>query len=537
MRILALLLILLSAPALAEDVTLTSRVSAVTVYPKGATVTREAAFDLPEGRHRLTVTDLPRETPLASVRVTVEGATLGSVTTRTEAVPPSDAQERPEVAAARAEVARLEAALRSAEAGVADIRLEAEAARARLRFLDGLARREGLAAQDPAALGDVVAMIGRETLAARQAEAGAERRAQAAERDLEELREDLADARATLAALVPETGPRALLVVAVEAAAPTEGRLHLSYTVSGAGWTPLYDLHLSRAEGRVRIDRGAYLHQRTGESWRDVALTLATRRPSGQGAPGELDPWIPRLADPDEVLPALRATGEAGVADMAPPQAEEAMQARAAYDGLSVRYDYPEPVSVATGADRVRLMLPPVEAAARIAARAVPMLDDSAFLVARITTPEDTVLLPTGEARFYLDGRYTGRRPLPMVPGGAEATLSFGPIEGLALRRVVRTRAEGERGLITRGTERRETAEITVENLTGAAWPVELRDRVPVSENDALRISWTAAPPPDETDAGDARGILGWRFELPAGESRTITLDTEMSWPEGKVLR
>ena len=173
------------------------------------------------------------------------------------------------------------------------------------------------------------------------------------------------------------------------------------------------------------------------------------------------------------------------------------MTARAAFDGLSVRHDYPAPVSVASGADRVRLRLTPVEAEARIEARAVPMLDATAFLVARMTNADDAVLLPTREARFYIDGRYTGARPLPLVAPGAEATLSFGPIEGLVLRRVVRRRAQGERGLIARGTERRETVEITVENLTDTAWPVDLRDRVPVSEDEALRIDWSADPAPD----------------------------------------
>ena len=244
------------------------------------------------------------------MRVTLDGARLGSVTTRTEAVPPGAAQERPEVQAARAEVARREAALRAARADVADIRLEADAAQARLRFLDGLARRDGLAAQDAAALGDLVAMIGRETLAARQAEAGAERRADAAERGLEELSEQLARARQALAALVPETGPRALLVVAIEAEEQTEGRLRLSYTVPEAGWTPVHDLHLSRASGRVRIERGAHVHQATGENWRDIALTLATRRPAQQGAPGEIRPWIPRLTDPDEIRPLPRASAD-----------------------------------------------------------------------------------------------------------------------------------------------------------------------------------------------------------------------------------
>ncbi len=536
---LALSLVLVASPVLADDLAVTSRVSAATVYPEGATVTREAAFSAPAGEHELILTDLPRDTPLASVRVALDGARLGGVRTREDYVPPRQAEDDAEVQAARAEVERLEEALRAGRAEVADIRLEADAARARLRFLDGIGKAEGLAAQEPATLGDLVAMIGRETLEARRAETAAERRADAAERALKDLVEKLSRARQALEALVPETGPRALLAVAIRADAATEGQLTVSYTVPQAGWQPLYDLHLARDEGRVRIERGAFVRQETGENWRDIALTLSTRRPAQQGAPGEIHPWIPRLGDPDEIRPMPRVKGEGALMEMAAPAAAatEADMARPEFDGLSVRYAYPAPVSVATGADRVRLMLSPIEADAEIRARAVPLVDETAFLMARVTNSDEDVILPTSEARFYLDGRYVGQRWLPFAAAGAEMALSFGPIEGLTLKRVVKTRSEGDRGLINRASERRETVEITVENLTGESWPVTVLDRVPVSEQDDLRITWNARPDPDETDVEDKRGILAWRFDLEAGAQRTITLDTQMSWPEGKVLR
>jgi uncharacterized protein (TIGR02231 family) len=536
---LALSLVLVASPVLADDLAVTSRVSAATVYPEGATVTREAAFSAPAGEHELILTDLPRDTPLASVRVALDGARLGGVRTREDYVPPRQAEDDAEVQAARAEVERLEEALRAGRAEVADIRLEADAARARLRFLDGIGKAEGLAAQDPATLGDLVAMIGRETLEARRAETAAERRADAAERALKDLVEKLSRARQALEALVPETGPRALLAVAIRADAATEGQLTVSYTVPQAGWQPLYDLHLARDEGQVRIERGAFVRQETGENWRDIALTLSTRRPAQQGAPGEIDPWIPRLGDPDEIRPMPRVKGDGALMEMAAPAAAaaEADMARPEFDGLSVRYAYPAPVSVATGADRVRLMLSPIEADAEIRARAVPLVDETAFLMARVTNSDEDVILPTSEARFYLDGRYVGQRWLSFAAAGAEMALSFGPIEGLTLNRVVKTRSEGDRGLINRASERRETVEITVENLTGESWPITVLDRVPVSEQDDLRITWNARPDPDETDVEDKRGILAWRFDLEAGAQRTITLDTQMSWPEGKVLR
>jgi uncharacterized protein (TIGR02231 family) len=539
MRALCLPLLLVASPAIADDIALSSRVSAVTLYPQGATVIREVPFAAPAGTHDLILADLPRGTPLASVRVSVEGARMGGVTTRRDYVPPRDMAESAELLAARAEVERLEEAMRTARARIDDIRLEAEAARARLAFLDRIGQGDGAAALEIDRLRALSQMIGTETLAARQTALEATRRADAAERALTDQQEALEAARKALKALVPEEEARAMLAVAVSADTATEGRMVVTYTIADAGWQPLYDLHLARASGALRIERGALVRQSTGENWQDVALTLSTARPSEQTQPGQIWPWVPRIVDPEEIRPLARQKGADALMSMAAPAAEmeSAVVADAYFDGLSVTYSYPGPVDVTTGADHVRLMLGTLKAQTEIVAQAVPMLDQTAYLMAEFTNETDEILLPTAEARFYLDGRYVGQRGLGLIAAGDEADLSFGPIDGLRLSRTLRDRNEGDRGLIRKSNEMTEAVVIEVENLTGMAWPLRVLDRVPVSEQDDLEITWSATPKPAEENVDDMRGILAWEFDLPAGETQTIRLDTAMEWPEGKVLR
>ncbi|KJS45574.1 MAG: hypothetical protein VR71_01330 [Roseovarius sp. BRH_c41] len=539
MRALSLPLIFLALPAMADDIALSSRVSAVTLYPQGATVIREVAFSAPAGQHDLILADLPQGTPLASVRVTVEGARMGGVTTRNDYVPPRDPDDSDALIAARAEVERLEEALRTARNEITDIRLEADAARARITFLSQIGQGDGAAALAIDQLRDLTTMIGAETLAARQAEADATRRADTAERALKDQIETLEEARQALNALVPEDEARAMLAVAITSDTETQGMLTVTYTIPDAGWQPLYDLHLARDSGALRIDRGAFVQQSTGENWQNISLSLSTLRPSEQTEPGQIWPWIPRIQDPEEIQPLARGKAESGLMTMAAPMAEAANadMASASFDGLSVTYSYPTPVTVTTGADRVRLMLSPLETDAEIVAQAVPMLDPTAFVMARLTNDTGEILLPTPEARFYLDGRYVGQRWLDLIADGDKADMSFGPIEGLRLTRLVTDRNEGDRGIITKSNQQTEAVEITVENLTGETWPLRLIDRVPVSEQEDLEITWEAEPMPAERDIDGARGILAWTFDLPAGETRKITLDTTLTWPEGKVLR
>jgi len=530
----------LPVAAWAEDIPLTSEVSEVTLYPQGATVVREVEFSAPAGQHDLILTDLPKNTPLAAVRVSVEGAVMGSVTARDDFVPPRDPDMSAAREAARAEVERLEAALRDGEADVQAIKLEVQAAKARGAFLERLGQGEAVAGMTTTDLRDLVGMIGEESLAAMRAAHEAERRAAEADRALTDLRKELEAARAALRALVPEKEERAMLAVAVTSDEATEGTVRVSYTIREAGWTPVYDLHLARESGDLRIERGAFVRQSTGENWSDVAMTLSTVRPSEQVAPSEVFPWLRRIFDPEAVRPKTLMRSEAdGMAEMAAPQVEPMAveTAQANFDGLAVTYQYPGEVSIATGADRVRLALGTLETQAQVEARAVPLFDPSAFLMARVENDMGELILPTGEAMFYLDGRFIGKQYLEMIPAGGEADLSFGPIDGLRLTRTVLGREEGQRGVITRSSDFTEAVKIEVENLTGQAWPVRVIDRVPHSEQEELEVEWNATPRAAEVDVDGKRGVLAWSFDMAAGESREIGLEYDLQWPEGKVLR
>lgn len=538
MRILPLVLACLPALALAEDIPLSSDVSAVTLYPSGATVTRVVPFSAPAGTHQLILTDLPRSVPMDALRVTVEGAAMGHVSTRTDFVPPRSPDTDAAIAAARAEIARIEGKLRDGRARVADIRLMAEAARARVAFLRDLGHGDGVAGLETDALRGLVALIGEETFSALQTASEAERRADAAARDLKDIEDELKRAKEALAALVPEEKKRAMLAVSVRADAPAKGVLSVTYTTDKAGWQPAHDLRLDRESARLTVVRAALIRQKTGENWTDVALTMSTIRPSERTTPAEVWPMLRRIVDPDapRPKPLVRERFAADAAVAAPMQEPVVVTAEADFAGLSVRYDYPDPVSVASGADMLRIALGGQEVAADIVAQAVPLTDASAYLVAGFTNAGKQVILPTPETRFYLDGRFVGQRAIEMIPAGGTARLAFGPIDGLRLKRTVLSRSEGDRGVISRSTELAEDVRIEVRNLTAEAWPLRVIDRVPHSEQEDLKITWQARPEVSKTDIDGRRGVLAWEFDLPAGETRELSLRHKLEWPEGMVL-
>lgn len=522
----------------ADDIPLTSVVSQVTLYPQGATVHRSVPFTAPAGQHDLILLDLPQNTDLQSVRVSVTGAQMGGVTTRRDFVPPRGDRQTAAIEAAETEVERREDALRDAQADIARTQLVVDAAEAQVAFLSQLGQGDGIAAQDVASLRDLAQMIGAQTLAARQSAHDARREAEQARRSLKELEEALEEARRVLAALVPEAADRAMLAVSITADAQTEGALSVSYQTYDAGWAPVYDMTLTRETGALDIARGAYVRQNTGENWTDVALTLSTVRPSGQTIPSAIYPLLRRIGDP--VQPVLKTAdraafdSEAGSLMMAEP-APSVIMAEADFDGLAVTYSYAPPATIATGADALRIALGTLDTQAKIEARAVPLYDETAYIMARLTNDMNELILP-GQTNLYLGDVFVGQIQGDLIAAGAEADLPFGPIDGLRLRRTVQDREEGGSGLIRKSSDLTEIALIEIENLTGETWPVRIFDRVPYSEQEDLQIKWQSDPRPTEENLDGERGILAWDFDLAPGASRTITLEHDMQWPEDKVL-
>tara|TARA_R110002051_G_C8633141_1_gene485055 strand:- start:239 stop:1057 length:819 start_codon:yes stop_codon:yes gene_type:complete len=272
-------------------------------------------------------------------------------------------------------------------------------------------------------------------------------------------------------------------------------------------------------------------------------MTLATVQPSGQTWPGEIYSELRRLEDPAKPKARMNAEAALGAAaDMAPPSPvpemiQEPAMAVAMLDGPSVQYAFPRPVSVANGADDVRIALDKVDFDADVYARAVPLSDSVAYRMARMTNTTQEQLLGTDLATAFVDGQMVGQFNFAPVAPGQEVDIAFGPIETLRLNRVRLNRNEGDRGIISRSNEIAEATRIDIENTGTKPWRVELFDRVPVSEQEDLEIDWSAQPAPTVTDHEDRKGVLMWDMTVAPGDEANVTLEVDMSWPEGKILR
>ncbi len=533
--LLAALLASTAFPALADTLAATSTVTAVTVYPQGAKVTRLVTVAIPNpGAHELLVTDLPADTRAGLMQIAApEGIGHGAFSLRADRLPPRDEPLTPDQQAAKAEVERLEAAERDAFAALEQVQARIDAANARAAFLSSFTG--GLPDNaTPESLQAMAAMIGAETLAAKEEAAAARKDLWPAQTALADVQEALVKARDALAALPARDGDYTALVMAIEAEAAGEAVLTLTHYIDDAGWRPFYEVDLSRkGDAALAVDRSVLVSQYTGEDWSGVDLVLSSSRPSEQAWPSSLWPELRSIGPemPEAAYDTARAAGAAPAMEAAPAP----ITAQAAMEGDTVVYIYPRKVDVASGVEDLRLPLDRLDFAPVVEARAVARWDQSAFVMARFVNGDEPVL--PGEALLFREGVLVGATSLPLIAPGVETELAFGALDTLRITREMPRRTGGETGILTTSNRQSEEVAIKVENLGSEAWPVRLMDQVPYSEQDDLEIRTSATPQPSETDVDGQRGILAWDFTLQPGEQKSVTLGYTMTWPRGMVLR
>ncbi|APG45592.1 DUF4139 domain-containing protein [Phaeobacter porticola] len=537
----------IATSAVADVFSVSSQVSAVTLYPGLAQITRTAVLDLPAGRHQLILQGVPRSANTASLQVQVKGARRISTLMRADFVPPQNVAT-PAIDAAEARVRQIQEQIDLVKDEAERARASARAAQSSIHFLKQLGSNDGLGRADASTLADIALMIANRATASHREMVDAEAEARAREQNLIALKDELAGARAALAAIATEDEDRLFLEVQVEVAEAGRGEVTLNYLTGGAGkigWSPYYELHLATGDApELTLARSVILAQDTGESWQDVALTLSTAEPLGQSAPSVLYPRLRRIEQPaPPPNPKQRFSSDMEMSTDAEPIIEAAViveslpQWNVDTGGVAAVYAFGEPVSIASGVDALRLEMDSLTTTAKLTAQAVPLRNEVAYRMVRFTNEFGEQLLAATETAHFVDGKLVAVADFPGLAPGTETNIGFGPIKGLTLRRDVLDQSEGEQGLISRSTEQVSRFEIEIENLTNQAWPLRVLDRVPYSQQEALEITWAARPAPSEENVEKQRGILAWEVEIAKGATQTIQVETKLNWPEDQVLR
>lgn len=522
--------------------------TAVTVYPDRAKVTRTGRISLEPGSQLLEVAGLPAQLDPDSLRAAglpaegVPGARARLIGVQVQRTFYNEAPAE--------EVRRLEGEVESAQDLLAGLDAEAEQVRQQRQAIKSVAEHTdkfalALAAGELGVEEELGILDGlRRRAASLDSEllaiAGKKRQV---ERELEKLQNQLAQLKGAR----PRQGYSALLEVDVRQAG--ELRLEVSYVVNSAGWQPLYDLRLLEAgdtspgaAGSPQLEVGylAQVTQQTGEAWQDVSLALSTARPALAGTLPELKPRYLQPLAPIVPLPppvaAPRAALYSAKADMSKIDNEsiafdlaplEEASASVETTGMAVTYQAAGTASIPPDGQPHRVTVARFPLQPRLDYVTAPALVPAVYRRARLANDSPYTLL-AGKANLFAGDEFVGSTSLELTAPQGEIELYLGVDDRVKVERKLKRR-EVEKSMIGGKRRTHYAYEIELENLLGSPATITLHDQVPVSRHEEIKVRLDAAlpKPAQQTELN----LLDWELTLAPHEKQVVRFEYTVEHP------
>ena len=198
---------------------------------------------------------------------------------------------------------------------------------------------------------------------------------------------------------------------------------------------------------------------------------------------------------------------------------------------VNLKFEVDMPYDVPSDGEEYKVAIAKFEKEVDYLYKAVPKLNEHAFLTASLTDWEGLNLM-NGGAGIYLEGTYLGETYLNVEEAGDTLQVSLGKDENIVVQRNSIKQKEGSR-LLSGKKEERFHYEIKVRNNKAAALKLEIKDQFPVSGNDDITVTRIENT---EGKVDDKSGILTWEFILQSKEEKKINLIYSIRYPKGKTV-
>jgi len=314
--------------------------------------------------------------------------------------------------------------------------------------------------------------------------------------------------------------------------------LEFSYLTSNVSWEPLYELKVDDVSKPVQLTLKANLTQNTGELWDNAKLVFSTGRPTAYKKLPVLNVWylnynMQRTAQTSNVYmnesaPAMAKEGGAIVSDEVLDYRQNYVQMN--QNLLFAEYEVQLPYTIKSDGKPQIISLLNTQLQASYKYMAIPKMDKEAFLTAYLEGWEKLSLIQGKTNVIYNNSIISQTIINPSVVD--TLIVSLGVDKRVTLERKKISDKSKDR-IVGNTRERTIHMEITVKNQNQSEIQLVLKDQIPVSRAQDIKVSLEER---SNAKHNEHTGELEWYLTLQANETRRVEFRYTIKFDSSKSL-
>ena len=316
----------------------------------------------------------------------------------------------------------------------------------------------------------------------------------------------------------------------VSGPSPQESKVDYSYYYPYAGYNSTYNLKAMPGENKISFTWNTEIWQKTGKSWNNTDITLATVKPSFELTPPGLSPWIIKTRTPKKSradrakIKAQMASrpekGHARAAVESPRRQRKSTYTQWHLGSLDLPSKSPQTTELRTEnwPAEFRHLLRPKHFS-------------KSFLMAKIDL-EEAKQIPRGEAQFFLQGTLIGKDDFQMQ--GNKNSIFFGNDPLVKSEKNLIQKKKGEKGFIQGKQTYKWEWNTRITNSHPYSVKVKVEEAIPQARHEDIELQTSLDPEPKETNTKQHKYV--WELRLQKDSQKEIRMQVAVEAPENMDL-
>ena len=344
-------------------------------------------------------------------------------------------------------------------------------------------------------------------------------------------------------------------VIVLKLMSPAAGniKLNINYLTDNVSWKPYYEIKAEKISAPLDVTFKAIVKQNTGLDWKGVKLTLINGNSSRNNYAPTVSPWFIYARSPKEreiqreeiasKSAAIRIRGMGSVNAAEYDDQYKELEGRAesvavGYAGFNVNtnelntsYDIDIPYDILSNNEDHLISLYQQKIPADYQYFTAPNYNREAYLLAKIKDFSKYNLV-SAPASIIFENMYIGETRISPDQTNNEMNITLGNDPKISIRREEVQDKSGEK-FLSSYREKVITYDLVIKNNKKEQISIEVKDRFPLSNNEAVKIELL-----DKSAAAkdDEKGFLTWNIKLSPSETKKLRVSYKVRYPKDYTI-